>query len=321
MDLIDRIFKISSHQEFEITALEVFAFQKKHSKVYREYVGKLNRPEPKSISDIPFLPISFFKTHKVTCPNNPEDVLFKSSGTGGVRSRHFVHDVELYKRSFNAIYNEQIGDPADQVILALLPNYIEQGESSLVYMVDHLIKRTTSPLSGYYLNNLEDLINHYKKAIRLGKKVVIFGVSYALLDLAELKPDLSQAIIIETGGMKGKRAEMTKSELHSVLKKGFNCKSIASEYGMTELLSQSYSNQEGKFDQPAWMKILIRDVNDPLSYVSQGKSGGLNVIDLANLYSCSFIATQDLGKMINDQFEIIGRFDNSDIRGCNLLLD
>ena len=317
---VNDILTINSKDDFLRLALKVYHYQKEHCSVYGDYVRNLYKGEPRRLEEIPFLPISFFKTHKVICSDKSEEVLFKSSGTGGVRSKHFVQNVNLYEKSFNSIYDEQIGDPSNQVILALLPNYIEQGESSLVYMVDHLIKRTMSQLSGFYLDNLNELVSQYQIAIDQGKQVVLFGVSYALLDLAELNPDLSQAIIIETGGMKGKRPEMTKSELHSTLKKGFNCKSIASEYGMTELLSQSYSNAEGKFDQPAWMKILVRDVNDPLSYVSEGKTGGLNVIDLANLNSCSFVATQDLGRMINDQFEIIGRFDNSDIRGCNLLI-
>lgn len=320
MELIDQIFSIKSEEYFARVALEVYQYQKENCQVYGEYIHNLGRPEPKSIQEIPFLPISFFKTHKVVCSDHQEQVLFKSSGTGGERSKHFVIDTSLYENSFNAIYDYQIGDPKDQVILALLPNYIEQGESSLVYMVDHLIKRSDSELSGFFLENHEDLISNYKKAVAEGKEIVIFGVSYALLDLAELKPDLSKAIIIETGGMKGRRKELSKQELHQALKDGFNCTSISSEYGMTELLSQSYSNSDGKFDQPAWMRVLIRDVNDPLSYVREGKSGGINIIDIANLNSCSFIATQDLGKLTGSQFEILGRFDNSDIRGCNLLV-
>lgn len=320
MSIEDQIFSIQSEQDFKRLALEVYRFQKDNCSVYSEYIENLGRPDPRSIEEIPFLPISFFKSHKVVCSDVKHQTLFKSSGTGGERSQHFVIDISLYEKSFNAIYDEQIGNPEDQVILALLPNYIEQGESSLVYMVDHLIKRTNSELSGFFLENHNDLISNYNKAISQGKSVVIFGVSYALLDLAELNPDLSKATIIETGGMKGRRKELTKLELHEVLKEGFYCDAISSEYGMTELLSQSYSNSAGKFDQPAWMKVLIRDVNDPLSYVKEGKSGGINIIDLANLNSCSFIATQDLGKLTGDQFEILGRFDNSDIRGCNLLI-
>ena len=321
MELIDQIFDIQSNEDFEKVALEVYSFQKDNCIVYSEYLNALNKPEPANVSEIPFLPISFFKSHKVISGDSQEQVLFKSSGTSGERSQHFVLDTELYKKSFIAIYKDQIGDPKDQVILALLPNYLEQGESSLVYMVDELIRQSESQLSGFFLENYSDLITNYNQAIASGKSVVIFGVSYALLDLAELKPNLSKATIIETGGMKGRRKELSKKELHAALKKGFDCASICSEYGMTELLSQSYSNSDGKFDQPAWMKIMIRDINDPFSFVREGKSGGINIIDLANLNSCSFIATQDLGKMTNNQFEILGRFDNSDIRGCNLLIE
>lgn len=321
MELIDQIFDIQSNEDFEKVALEVYSFQKDNCTVYSEYLNALNKPEPANVSEIPFLPISFFKSHKVISGDSQEQVLFKSSGTSSERSQHFVLDTELYKKSFIAIYKDQIGDPKDQVILALLPNYLEQGESSLVYMVDELIKQSESQLSGFFLENYSDLITNYNQAIASGKSVVIFGVSYALLDLAELKPNLSKATIIETGGMKGRRKELSKKELHAALKKGFDCASISSEYGMTELLSQSYSNSDGKFDQPAWMKIMIRDINDPFSFVREGKSGGINIIDLANLNSCSFIATQDLGKMTNNQFEILGRFDNSDIRGCNLLIE
>ena len=320
MELIDQIFNIQSNEDFEKVALEVYSFQKDNCTVYSEYLNALNKPEPANVSEIPFLPISFFKSHKVISGDSQEQVLFKSSGTSSERSQHFVLDTELYKKSFIAIYKDQIGDPKDQVILALLPNYLEQGESSLVYMVDELIRQSESQLSGFFLENYSDLITNYNQAIASGKSVVIFG-SYALLDLAELKPNLSKATIIETGGMKGRRKELSKKELHAALKKGFDCASISSEYGMTELLSQSYSNSDGKFDQPAWMKIMIRDINDPFSFVREGKSGGINIIDLANLNSCSFIATQDLGKMTNNQFEILGRFDNSDIRGCNLLIE
>ena len=321
MELINQIFDIKSNKDFEKVALKVYSFQKENCAVYSEYLNALNKPEPTKVSEIPFLPISFFKSHKVVCGNSKEQALFKSSGTGGERSQHFVLDTNLYEKSFTEIYKDQIGAPKDQVILALLPNYLEQGESSLVFMVDELIKQSQSKLSGFFLENHLDLLSNYEHAIASGKSVVIFGVSYALLDLAELKPNLSKATIIETGGMKGRRKELSKKELHDILKEGFNSESISSEYGMTELLSQSYSNSNGKFDQPAWMRIRIRDINDPFSYVREGKSGGINIVDLANLNSCSFIATQDLGKMTSNQFEILGRFDNSDIRGCNLLIE
>jgi len=227
----------------------------------------------------------------------------------------------MYTRSFEPTYRNQIGNPEEQVIIALLPNYIEQGESSLIYMVHALIQQSNNSLSGFYLNDLDKLNVVYKTALQLGKKVIVFGVSYALLDLAEQKIDLSQATIIETGGMKGRRKELTKEELHKELIDGLNVTYIASEYGMSELLSQAYSDKNGVFTTPPWMKILIRDVNDALSFEAEGKTGGINVIDLANLYSCSFIATQDLGKVFGDSFQLLGRFDNSDIRGCNLLVE
>lgn len=321
MKLVDQIFSINSKESFEEIALKVYQFQKENCQIYGDYVQTLNRKEPTTLEEIPFLPISFFKSHKIICRDVEEQVIFKSSGTGGQRSQHFVADTSLYEKSFNTIYDQQIGKPEEQVILALLPNYIEQGESSLVYMVDHLIQRSASNLSGFFLENHQELIENYKKAIAQGKSVIIFGVSYALLDLAELKPDLSKAIIIETGGMKGRRKELSKYQLHQALKDGFLSTSISSEYGMTELLSQSYSTSNGKFNETSWMRILIRDVNDPFAFVADGKSGGINIIDLANLNSCSFIASQDLGKKTERQFEILGRFDNSDLRGCNLLLE
>lgn len=320
--LENQIFSIKNNLDFEQTAFDVFNFQRENCSVYKEYLKILNRPFPKTIDEIPFLPISFFKSHTVISDNLPILFDFFSSGTTGmIRSKHSVQKAEMYERSFNAIYNEYIGNPADQVILALLPNYIEQGNSSLVYMVDHLIKETQSPFSGFYLNEYDQLVSNYKLAISEGKKVVVFGVSYALLDLADAKIDLSKAQIIETGGMKGRRKEMSKVELHDYLKKGLGCDFISSEYGMTELFSQSYSNKDGVFSIPTWMDIKIRQTNDPFQYVKEGKTGGINVIDLANLYSCSFIATQDLGKRIGDQFQLMGRFDNADLRGCNLLVE
>ena len=321
-NLENDIFSIQNRDDFEKVALEVFQFQKDNCIVYKDYLHILNRPDPESIDEIPFLPISFFKTHSVLTKGIPVQFDFLSSGTTGmIRSKHSVQKPEMYERSFLSIFKDSIGDPLELVVLALLPNYIEQGNSSLVYMVDRLIKETNSPLSGFYLNEYKELIQNYQKALEVGKKVVIFGVSYALLDLAEVNIDLSKAQIIETGGMKGRRKEMTKEELHEVLKQGLGCQYISSEYGMTELFSQSYSNKDGLFDIPSWMEIFIREMNDPFHYVSEGKTGGINVIDLANLYSCSFIATQDLGKRIGNQFQLMGRFDNSDLRGCNMLVE
>ncbi len=306
--------------DFESLALDVFRFQYEHVPVYKDYCDFLGRINPSALEEIPFLPIRFFKSQRVLAKDLEPEVEFKSSGTGGERSSHFVASADLYRHTFRKIYHLQIGDPKDQVILALLPNYLEQGESSLVYMVDHLIQDSESHLSGFFLNEYDELIERYNEAIKIGKNVVVFGVSYALLDLANKKPNLSEAIIIETGGMKGRRKEMTKVELHHALKVGLHCDHISSEYGMTELLSQGYSRKDGLFEPGSTMKILIREVNDPFKYIPNAKTGGINIIDLANLYSCSFIETQDLGKLHENGFEIMGRFDHSDLRGCNLLV-
>lgn len=316
------IFNISNDIEFNKIALDIFNFQVKTIPIYKEYVQLLNKPAPKHYLEIPFLPISFFKSHKVCKEGLKPEVIFKSSGTSGqTRSQHFVEDTQLYKDSFFNTYMSLIGNPENQVILALLPNYIEQGESSLVFMVDHLVAATNNQLSSFVLNNPLEIELRYQQAIESGKEVVIFGVSYALLDLAEQNINLSKARIIETGGMKGRRKEMTKDELHQELKRGLSVSYISSEYGMTELLSQGYSSENGLFETPSWMKVLIREVNDPFHYLDEGKTGGINVIDLANINSCSFIATQDLGRIVGAEFEIMGRFDNSDIRGCNLLVE
>ncbi len=315
-----KIFSVTD-SNFEEIALEVFKFQYKNNPVYKNFVDYLGKRNPTSSAEIPFLPISFFKTHEIRCFQKETEIQFKSSGTVGNRSTHFIESLALYEESFEPTYRNQLGNPEEQIILALLPNYVEQGESSLVYMVNKLIKLSNNTLSGFYLNDIEKINKTYQSALALGKKVVVFGVSYALLDLAERQTDLSQATIIETGGMKGRRKELTKEELHAALQKGLNVSYIASEYGMSELLSQAYSDKDGVFTSPPWMKILIRDVNDALSYEDVGKTGGINVIDLANLYSCSFIATQDLGKSFGSTFQLMGRFDNSDIRGCNLLIE
>lgn len=320
-ELYNRIFAISDEATFNEAALEVFHYQFHSVPTYRTFAEQLNRQNPTHYSEIPFLPISFFKTHRVCKENIREEQLFLSSGTTGqARSRHFVEDVSLYILSFQKAYNLLIGDPEKQVILALLPNYMEQGNSSLVFMVDHLIKQSSNPLSGFVLNQPEEIHNRYEKALRQNKEIVIFGVSYALLDLAKKGYSFEQAKIIETGGMKGRRKEVSKEELHAILKDGLNVPFVSSEYGMTELLSQAYSNENGLFTSPPWMKICIRDVNDPMSTVEDGKSGGINVIDLANVNSCSFIATEDLGRKTGETFQISGRIDLSDIRGCNLLI-
>lgn len=321
MNLEERIFSVQA-DNFEALALEVFDFQYTRNGVYRRFVDSLKRNQPTCLEEIPFLPIDFFKTQRIVSSDEEASLLFKSSGTTQqVRSQHFVVKPELYERSFLKTYEQFTGALVNQVILALLPNYLEQGNSSLVYMLEHLIQVTKSSLSGFYKDDLNELIKHYQNGLSQGKKVVIFGVSYALLDLAELKPNLSQAIIIETGGMKGRRKELTKTELHTILKEAFQTDFISSEYGMTELLSQAYSDKDEYFALPPWMQVLIRDTNDPFCYLASAKTGGINVIDLANLYSCSFIATQDLGQLSKQGLKLMGRFDNADIRGCNLLVE
>ena len=318
---IQSIFSIKDEVEFDKKALEVFHFQRDNCLVYKEYVRILNKPEPTCIEEIPFLPISFFRTRKIITHDKKTEIVFKSSGTtDSERSQHFLADIELYKTSFLKSYEQFIGKPEEQVILALLPNYVEQGDSSLVFMVEDLMKKTATDLSGFVLNSIKEVQKRYRAAIKANKKCVIIGVSYALLDLAETGSDFSQACVIETGGMKGRRRELIKEELHAILKQGLNLNFVMSEYGMTELLSQAYSQKEGLFQTPKWMKILIRDVYDPLTFEEEGKLGGVNIIDLANLYSCSFIATDDLGRKYADYFTISGRMDNSILRGCNLLV-
>jgi len=326
-DLPDRIFKINSRTDFHNIALEIFRYQAETNKIYNSFIKNLGI-DPDTVvqaEDIPFLPVSFFRTHKVISGIHTGNLVFESSGTSGkMTSRHFVADGGLYEESFLRTFRLFYGDPADYMIAALLPSYTERANSSLVYMVDRLIKESGCPSSGFYRENTNEMLSYIYSARREEKKVLLIGVSYALLDLSEKNsPDLSDVIVMETGGMKGRRKEMIRDELHSVLKKKLNVDRIHSEYGMTELLSQAYSKGDGLFFCPPWMKILIRDPLDPLSILQDyGKTGGINIIDLANINSCSFIATDDLGKLHPDNsFEVMGRFDSSDIRGCNLLLE
>lgn len=320
-ELENEIFSLTDHTTFERLAMDVFRFQREHVPVYKEYVDLLNRPEPKTLTEIPFLPIAFFKSHVVLAEGFKPELFFKSSGTTGMqRSQHQIAFASIYESSFLPTYEAFSGPLTDQVIVALLPNYIEQGNSSLVYMVEHLITHTQDTRSGFYLHNTAQVQAIFQSVKESGKQLVVFGVSYALLDLAEKGMDLSGAIIIETGGMKGRRKEMSKEELHQSLSEGLGVTYISSEYGMCELLSQAYADQAGLFTTPPWMQVMLRDVNDPFAYVAEGRTGGINVIDLANLYSCSFIATQDLGRVEGNQFRLMGRFDHSDIRGCNLLV-
>lgn len=322
MNWQEKIFSISNEQSFEQLALEIYRYQIEHCAVYSSYVNYLNRQDPQSILEIPFLPISLFKTNRIIAENCTEQLLFKSSGTtDSARSSHYIADPKLYKASFIRAFTHFIKNPKETVILALLPNYLEQGESSLVYMVDELMRLSNSDLSGYVLNDPWLLQERYVAANAEGKKVVVFGVTYALLDLATFGVNISQAIIIETGGMKGKRKELPKETVHSILTNSLGVTEIYSEYGMTEMLSQAYSVSDQVYKCPPWLKILTRDMNDPFTFVLPGKTGGINVIDLANIYSCSFIATQDLGKIVDEGFKIMGRFDHSDTRGCNLMIE
>jgi phenylacetate-coenzyme A ligase PaaK-like adenylate-forming protein len=319
------IFTISSQKQFEKTALKVFRFQYENNLVYQEFCDflKIEVQKVKSLQQIPFLPIQFFKSHKVVSNENAVQETFTSSGTTGTNtSKHFVTDVSLYEESYRKGFSQFYGNIEDYVVLALLPSYLEREGSSLIYMVEDLIKMTHNPESGFYLHNHEELIEKLIRLDNAGQNVILIGVTYALLDLIETKKfQLQNTIIMETGGMKGKRKEMIREELHEQLCEGFGVSSIHSEYGMTELLSQAYSLGNGVFECPSWMQILIRDTEDALTYVDAEKTGGINVIDLANINSCSFIATQDLGKKNpNTTFEVLGRFDNSDIRGCNLMV-
>lgn len=325
MVLKDKIFTISSPTEFLELALDIFQYQAKNNFVYKEYIAYLEK-DPKSvqsISEIPFLPIEFFKSRKVVSSHQDTQAIFTSSGTSGAfTSRHYVPDLSIYKSSFKCGFEDFYGSVKDYCILALLPSYLEREGSSLIYMMEHLIKDSEHPKSGFYLHNHEELIATIDELKASGVKILLLGVSFALLDLAEkFKLDLNGVIVMETGGMKGRRKEITREELHAFLTSRLGIEKIHSEYGMTELLSQAYSKGNSIFFTPPWMKILIRDAYDPFSYEKMGRSGGVNVIDLANLHSCSFIETQDLGKIHPDgSFEILGRFDHSDIRGCNLLV-
>ena len=319
------IFSISSQKEFEKITLKVFRHQYDNNLVYQDFCSLLKKDKSnvKSIEEIPFLPIQFFKSHEIVSSQDQIQETFTSSGTTGtITSKHLVTDVTLYEQSFRKAFSQFYGNIEDYVVLALLPSYLERDGSSLIYMVNDLIEGSNHPESGFYLNNYDELIHKLIELDSSGQNVLLIGVTYALLDLVEKQSfQLKNTIVMETGGMKGKRKEIIREELHAILCNGFGVPTIHSEYGMTELLSQAYSLGNGVFECPPWMSILIRDTEDALTYVDYGKTGGINVIDLANINSCSFIATQDLGKKYpNHSFEVLGRFDSSDIRGCNLMV-
>jgi len=320
------IFSQQSVSAFNETAIELFHFQYKNNVIYKQFVdlNHINPIQVKTIAQIPFLPIELFKNHKIVCGDKIPSFFFESSGTSGMqRSKHYIKSLAVYEESFLKGFAHFYGNIEDYCLLAVLPNYMEQKHSSLIFMIKKLIEKTNHPDSGFYLNDLKSLSDKLLTLKNTKQKTILFGVTYALLDLAEKFPlIIPDAIIFETGGMKGRRKEMLKEELHSILQKAFNVACIHGEYGMTELFSQAYSKGKGIFMTPPWMKIFIRDINDHKTMLDINKTGGINAIDFANIYSCSFIATQDLGKLHEDgSFEILGRFDNSDIRGCNLMIE
>ncbi|MFC0343159.1 LuxE/PaaK family acyltransferase [Epilithonimonas hispanica] len=322
------IFEIKTEEEFQAACLETFRYQYENVEVYRKFVDYLNI-DPFSIrqvSDLPFLPIEMFKNHLVLDKHSQAENYFQSSGTTQMnRSKHYIADFALYEESIYKSFEQFIGKPEDYIFLGLLPNYSENPHSSLIYMIDYLIKKSDKPENGYFLYNHQELFDLLQTLT--DKKVILFGVSFALLDFLDFCTSNSQTLqfsnsltVIETGGMKGRKEEMTKDELLKIFQKGFKTEKIYSEYSMTELLSQAYSLGENVYKSPNWMRILIRNTEDPFSYIEDGRTGAINIIDLANKHSCSFIATQDLGRLENGTFQVLGRIDHSDIRGCSLLV-
>ena len=318
------LFNIQSEREFYQLALSVFFYQATNNPVYRKYCRLLgiDPREVKIVKDIPFLPIEFFKQHKILTGSDQWEKVFVSSGTTGIeRSKHYIKRLDLYRESFLKTFELFYGLVDNYCILALLPGYLEHKDSSLVFMVNELIKQTGHPDSGFYLYDYDALANKLASLDEQNQRIMLLGVSHALVDMAEkFTFHLKNTIVMETGGMKGRREELTREELHQILRQGFGVDHIHSEYGMAELLSQAYAKKYGQFHTPPWMKILIRDFYDPFTCLETGRSGGINVIDLANLYSCSFIETKDVGRLYEGgSFEVLGRFDHSDIRGCNLM--
>ncbi|WP_461453254.1 LuxE/PaaK family acyltransferase [Mucilaginibacter sp.] len=320
-----QVFGIKSREQFTDVTLHIFRHQAQNCTVYREFIQglRVDVDSIKTIEQIPFLPIEFFKSHKVVSNTNEVEITFTSSGTTGlITSRHPVTDVSWYVDSFQTAFELFYGDIKDYTVLALLPAYLEREGSSLIYMAEDLIKQSNNPDSDFYLYNHEELYHQLNKQQEANKPTLLLGVTFALLDFVEgYQIDFPELIVMETGGMKGRRKEMIREELHDILTKGFGVDAIHSEYGMTELLSQAYSKGNGIFNCPPWMRIITRDTNDPVTLMQGDRAGGINIIDLANINSCSFLATQDLGKVYaDDSFEVLGRFDNADIRGCNLLI-
>lgn len=311
-------------KNFEQYALSLFAYQLKGNDIYREYVTALGKRQEdiKTLKDIPYLPISFFKTHTVVTGHFQPQLTFESSGTTGMQnSKHFIKDPAIYRQSFMQTFRQFYGMPDDYVFLCLLPSYLERGNSSLVYMADALIRESRKKESGFYLNEWEQLASLLKKLQAEKQKVMLLGVTFALLDFAEQYPmDLSGTIVMETGGMKGRREEWTREQVHTFLKEKWQLPQVHSEYGMTELLSQAYSSGAGVFNCPPMLKVMVRDENDPFDIRDKG-SGCINLADLANVHSCAFIATDDIAKIAGDgSFEVLGRLDHSALRGCSLMV-
>jgi len=325
--LAKKVFSVSTHADFESVALDTFLYQYEHNKVYRSYADAMGKKPStvKHVKDIPFLPVSVFKSHDVVCGDVfKDDTVFTSSTTtGGIPSKHIVKDIGIYQQSFRSGFRHFYGDIKEYCLLALLPSYLERTGSSLVYMADDMIKQSGNANSGFYLHNVNELKDKITKLEASGQKTLLIGVTYALLDFAEKHPiKLKNTIVMETGGMKGTRKELPRTEVHSILKKVFGVDAIHSEYGMTELLSQAYSKGNGIFNCPPWMRIVVRDIYDPMHTGLVGEGGAINIIDLANINSCSFIATDDVGIVHKDgNFEVSGRLDASDIRGCNLMAE
>jgi hypothetical protein len=325
MDLTEAIFNIKSEKNFNDLSVEVFLHQYRENGVYRNFVNalKVNPGRISNFRDIPFLPITFFKTRKVVCGNDPAEITFLSSGTTGMeRSRHFLTNISIYRRSIIEGFDFFFGSPSGCTFFALVPSREENPDSSLGFMVDLLMESAHPDSKNFFLHDFHALSEKLRSLEKGKKKVILIGLTSSLLDFGESSGGIfNEPVIIETGGMKGKKKELIREDLHKQLCRLLNVTKIHSEYGMTELLSQAYSTGDGIFRSPPWMKVLIRDINDPLSLLGPGKSGGINIIDLANLNSCSFIATQDLGRSDEkNRFEILGRFDESDVRGCNLMV-
>lgn len=314
-----------SEEDFARYCLEIFHYQVKKNAVYQNWVKllKLDVSAIRQPKDIPFLPVQLFKTHRVACGKETERGLsfISSSTTSQTPSKHYVHDPAVYELSFTRGFELFYGKPQEYCILALLPNYLSRQGSSLVYMFRQLIEQSGHALSGFFLDDTKELLRRIQLLNNTSQKVLLLGVSYALLDLCEMGLELGENVMVmETGGMKGTRRELMKEELHNALRMGLKAKHIHSEYGMTELLSQAYSQKGNAFKAPPWMRFLIREIEDPFQWQSQHRSGGVNIIDLANLHSCSFIATQDIGRIDeNGRLQLLGRYDNSDVRGCNLM--